>query len=245
MKKALLLFILGQNTIALFSQEIVNLVLVGKKGITEDIKEATTFIAIKKYPDGFQRLDYILQGPLQKVRTYSDSNLTILNGWYYEYAPDGSITLSGTYYNNQKAKDWYHYNDTGKVVLEEKYEMGTLIKTIDPDTIKKKEEMPEGLQKVEREATFKKGDKDWIKYLTKNLNADAGIKSVKGGTVRVGFTVNKMGKCVDVHLRKSVEFVLDHEAIRVIENSPLWEPALQNDRVVNAYRIQPLTFIKQ
>lgn len=69
--------------------------------------------------------------------------------------------------------------------------------------------------------------------------------SVKGGNVIVMFVVNTSGKCVGVHLEKSVEFVLDEEAIRVIEHSPLWQPAIQNARKVNAYRRQPVTFRKQ
>ena len=44
---------------------------------------------------------------------------------------------------------------------------------------------------------------------------------------------------------KSVEFVLDEEAIRVIEKSPLWQPAIQHGKQVNAYRIQPIGFVKE
>ncbi len=230
------------NTLPNFGQEIINVVLVGKKGITENIKEAQSFIIVKRYPEGFRRLDYNIRAPLQKVRNYSDSNLTVLEGAYYEYA-NGALSLSGYYINNLKEKDWYHYNDTGKVILEEKYEKGILIKTTDPDTVKK-EQKDTKLKDGEKEAFFKKGDKDWINYLTRALDADIGNKSVKGGKVRVAFTVNTSGKCVDVYLRKSVEFVLDEEAVRVIENSPTWNPAVQDGKKLNAYRIQPFTFIK-
>ena len=230
---------------AVRSQDIVNLVLVGKNGITENVKEATSFILVKKYPDRFQRLDYIMHGPLVKLKTYSDPDLKILEGGYYEYDANGAVQRSGYYSNNLKAKSWYTYNDTGKVVLEEKYELGILVKAINPDTVKKEEVTPNTIQKVEKEASFQNGDKDWIKYLRTNLKADVALNSVKGGTVRVIFVVSKTGKCTDVYLKKSVEFVLDEEAIRVIENSPLWNPAIQNDRIVNAYRVQPLTFIKE
>ena len=91
---------------------------------------------------------------------------------------------------------------------------------------------------------YKSGDKDWVRYLVQNLKAEVGEKSVKGGQVRVGFTVNTYGKCVDVYLRRSVEFILDEEAIRVIENSPLWQPAIQDGKKVNAYRVQPISFAK-
>lgn len=245
MKRIVLFFIGFFISLLSFSQEIVNVVYVGENGITEDVKKANAFILIKKYPDGFQRLDYKFSAPLQMLRTYSDSTLKVLEGNYYEYDVNGAITVSGYYHNNLKEKDWYFYDDTAKVIREEKYEAGVLIKTINPDTIKNKEDNELAIQDVEKEAIFGKKPTDWGKYLSKNINGEVSAKSAYGGTVVVTFVVNTSGKCVDVHLQKSVEFVLDDEALRVIEKSPLWESAIQNGRKVNAYRRQPLTFVKQ
>lgn len=246
MKKIAVACLFYFTTAPLFAQQIVNLVLVGEKGITEDIKEANSFIVIKQYPDGFQRLDYGLGAPLKKVRTYSDSNLTVLNGSCYEYSFNGALTLSGSYVNNQKEKKWYYYNDTGKVILEQHYEHGLLIKTVNPDTVKKEDKNEIKIKDGEVEAQYKKGGEEgWKDYLVKNLDFEVIQKSVRGGKVRVGFTVNTSGKCVDVYLRRSVEFVLDEEAIRLIENSPLWQPAVQDGKKVNAYRIQPISFAKE
>ncbi len=227
------------------AQQIVNLVMVGKNGITENIKQAHSFVVVKKYPDGFKRLDYPIHAPLKKLRSYSDSTLTVLQGSYCEYAADGAITMSGYYENNAKHKDWFTYNDTGKVILIEKYDKGTLMQTINPDTVKK-DTSGTRLKPGEQEANFKADPKAWVKYLGKSLNPDLANSSVKGGLVKVAFRVNTDGKCVDVFLRKSVEFVLDEEAIRVIENAPLWEiPAMKDGKKLNAYRIQPVTFVKQ
>ena len=226
------------------AQQMVNLVLVGNNGVTEDIKEAHSFILVKKYPNSFQRLDYKLAAPLQKVRNYTDSTLTVLQGGYCEYALSGALSIRGHYENNLRENEWYYYNDTGKVILEEKYEQGVLIKITNPDSVK--EELPEetGFKDGEREATFKKGIKDWIKYLTTNLNSEVSVKSVNGGNVIVNFRVDKEGKVVDVFLSRSVEFILDEEGIRIIENSPLWHPAIQEGKNVNAYRRQPILFRK-
>jgi TonB family protein len=238
----LLIYLIGSPA---FAQQIVNLVLVGDKGITEDIKEAHSFVIVKQYPGAFQRLDYKIGAPLERLRTYSDSNLAVLNGPFYEYSFKGALTVSGEYINNLKEKKWFYYNDTGKVILEQHYEHGVLIETVNPDTVKKKDPTESKIKDGETEAHYKKGDRDWIDYLRKNLDVNVSLKSVKGGQVRVGFTVNTAGKCVDVYLRRSVEFVLDEEAIRIIENSPTWEPAIQDGRKVNAYRVQPLTFVKE
>jgi hypothetical protein len=115
-----------------FTQQIVNLVMVGDKDITENVTEAHSFIVVKKYPDYFQRLDYKIGAPLERSKSYSDSTLTVLQGNYYEYDIDGRITQSGSYKDNLKVDDWYYYNDTGKVILEEKYVVRHFMKTLTP-----------------------------------------------------------------------------------------------------------------
>lgn len=230
-------------TPAIYSQEISNLVLVGDSGITEDIKKAHSFIIIKSYPDNkFERLDYKFGKPLQKLRTYNDSMLTNLEGKYIEYTEEGNMLLSGNYENNQRQGSWYHYNDTGKVVLKDFYENGTIVWSENPDTVKKKESQT---FPGEKEAAFKGGMRAWVSYVQRSTNPDIALQSVKGGKVRVLFVVDTKGKTKDVYLRKSVEFVLDEEALRVIRDSPLWEPAFQNGKNVNAYRVQPFTFLKE
>src|SRR5690349_17836697 len=114
MKKVLILPLALLFSLSALSQQIVNFVLVGEKGITEDIKQARSFIVIKQYPKSFQRLDYNIGSPLERVRNYSDSNLSILDGPYYEYSFNGALSLSGEYINNIKERKWRHYNDTGK-----------------------------------------------------------------------------------------------------------------------------------
>lgn len=244
MQKLVLLLLLYLSGTPVVAQQIVNLVLVGEKGITEDIKEARSFIVIKQFPHGFQRLDYNMGMPLERVRTYSDSTLSILNGPFFEYSFNGAITLSGYYENNIKEKEWFYFNDTGKVILEMKYEKGILVKTINPDTIKKETGEPK-LKDGEFEARFKKGERDWKDYLVKNIDFDVVDKSVRGGKTRVAFTINTEGRCVDIYLKRSVEFVLDEEAIRLIQNSPVWQPAIQDGKKVNAFRIQPISFAKE
>ena len=82
------------------------------------------------------------------------------------------------------------------------------------------------------------------KFFGKNLNAEAGNQSVNGGTVSVGFIVNTLGKCTEIYVKKSIEFILDEEVKRIIYLSPPWNPAEQGGKKVKAYRIQPITFVK-
>jgi len=226
------------------AQEISNVLFVGKDGITENIKEAKSIKLVKNYPDNiFERLDYNMGGPLIMLRTYNDSNLSQLHGTYLEYHPNGTLQLSAKYKDNHKEGFWYYYDDTSKHIFTKKYKAGELVKTELPDTVKKIKDTI--THKDEREAFMKSGGKGWISYLQKNLNPAVAILSKKGGEVRVSFAIDTSGNVVDVFMKKSVEYVLDEEAIRVIRNAPPWVPAFQNGKPIKAYRLQPLTFFKE
>lgn len=100
--------------------------------------------------------------------------------------------------------------------------------------------------KVENEAQFPGGQAAWIRYLTKNLNANAPVDNgAAGGTyqVIVKFIVSKDGSISDVQAETKHGFGMEDEAVKIIKRGPKWTPALQNGRNVNAYRRQPITFI--
>lgn len=242
MKKIVFCVLLVLSCCMAESQKIVSVVYVGKDGITQNPKEANAFILIKKFNDTvYQRLNYNAHAPLESVQTYNSAELNILQGPFFAYKKNGLLNVSGHYYNNKKDAEWLYYDDTFKIIKKEIYQNGELIKTVDPDTTKKVIVTTEP-SKDELEAEFPGGQKNWVKFLVKNLNADLGTRSVKGGTVLVGFTVTKTGKVIDIFLRKSVEYILDEEAKRVISKSPDWKPAWQFGKNVNAYRVQPITF---
>ena len=100
--------------------------------------------------------------------------------------------------------------------------------------------------KVENEAQFPGGQAAWIRYLQKNLNANAPVDNgAPGGTyqVIVKFIVSKDGSISDVQAETKHGFGMEDEAVKIIKRGPKWTPALQNGRNVNAYRRQPITFI--
>ncbi len=228
-----------------FAQEIVNVVMVNKKGITEKAKEAEAFIIIKKFNDHFQRLDYKMHAPLVVEKNFNDSNLTVLDGRYNLYHTNGMLSLEGEYVNSFKENTWNNYNDTGKLILQIKYLHNLVIETINPDTLKKEDSKRDILNPDEIEATYGQGKSDWKKYLEQNLNPDVALNSLKGGDVSIKFVIDTQGRCTNIMVKKSVEFVLDEEVKRLIYISPLWNSASQKGRKVKAYRIQPITFIKQ
>jgi len=225
-----------------YSQSIVTKTLVGEKGITENVKEATSFIVIKKYPSSFEKLEYKPFAPLQRFSTYTDSTLSILQGNYGEYNDKGALLTIGYYISNKKQGDWRYYNDSGKMILIKRYNNDSLIKTPLPDTVKKSNKNK--IKRDEKVAFFKDGESGWRKYLLENLNIDLASKSKNGGLVKAVFKIGKDGHCIDVYLQKSVEFILDEELKRVIQKSTNWQPASRDGNYVGELRLQSITFIK-
>ena len=100
--------------------------------------------------------------------------------------------------------------------------------------------------KVEIEPSFPGGAAKWRQYLEKNLDASVPVKKKAPDgvyTTVIQFIVDKEGKISDVKALTNHRYGMEEEAIRVIKKGPKWEPAIQNGRVVTAYRKQPITFV--
>jgi TonB family protein len=71
------------------------------------------------------------------------------------------------------------------------------------------------------------------------------VEAEKAGTqgrVIVTFVVKKDGSISDAHIVKSVDPLLDEEALRVINAMPNWEPGTQNGKPVNVKYTVPISF---
>ncbi|WP_276503303.1 N-acetylmuramoyl-L-alanine amidase [Terrimonas pollutisoli] len=101
-------------------------------------------------------------------------------------------------------------------------------------------------EKVEIEPSFPGGDVAWRRYLERNANSMVPVdKGAPSGVykVMVQYIVKDDGSIHDVKALTSFGYGMEAEAIRVLENSPAWLPAMQNGKKVNAYKKQPITFI--
>jgi periplasmic protein TonB len=100
--------------------------------------------------------------------------------------------------------------------------------------------------KVEVEAEFLGGAKEWRKYLSANLDMRIMDRNkVPNGTyvVIIRFIVAKDGSISNIVAETKHGYGLEEESIRMIKTSPKWTPAKQNGYIVSAYRRQPITFI--
>jgi len=116
------------------------------------------------------------------------------------------------------------------------------------DTIPPKTADPAGeiFMKVDKEAGFPGGDMGWFNYLRKKLNPEVPItKNAPVGTytVIVQFIVTKTGILTDMKALTHHGYGMEQEVLRVLRESPLWIPAEMNNKKVNAYRTQPVTFV--
>ena len=101
-------------------------------------------------------------------------------------------------------------------------------------------------EKVDVEATFPGGGKEWINFLLKNIDPTVPErKGCRSGTytVVVQVIVGRDSSIRDVKALTNHGCGMEEEFMRVIKKCPKWIPATQNGHSVNAYRKIPFTFI--
>lgn len=87
------------------------------------------------------------------------------------------------------------------------------------------------------------GMEGWNKYLQENLSYPAEAKSMGvEGTVIVVFVINSDGSISDVEVLRGIGGDADEEAVRVVQASPNWSPAMQKGRAVNSRLRLPVRF---
>ena len=99
---------------------------------------------------------------------------------------------------------------------------------------------------VQKEAQYPGGTAAWKNYLTRNLRADVPTEnnapSGRNYTVVVSFVVGKDGSVSQVKAENDPGYGTAQEAIRVIQRSGKWIPAVQNGRNVIYRQRQQITF---
>jgi len=96
---------------------------------------------------------------------------------------------------------------------------------------------------VDAMPAFPGGEQEMIKFLTKTMKypTEAQKKGIQGRVV-VRFVVMPDGSVQNVVVMRSVDPLLDAEAIRVIESMPNWIPGRQNGVAVAVYYTMPIVF---
>lgn len=98
---------------------------------------------------------------------------------------------------------------------------------------------------VQIQAQFPGGIAAWMKYLERNLRQDIPVDNgAPAGDYKVivSFIVDKDGSISQVKAENDPGYGIAAEAVRVIQKSGKWTPAIQNGRNVTYRQQQPITF---
>ena len=164
------------------------------------------------------------------------------------------VGLALSYYKNGRTEDSTFFDDDSKVINRYHYYPNRQLELHyyfpDGQTQPVIEAYDETGKKIknyiyEKEAEFKGGDKAWNSYLIKNANTElrAPGNTDVTATVKVLFAVNEFGFTAKPKVIESSGITsVDRDAIRVILASPQWNNAIQFNKPVKVYRIQPITY---
>ena len=96
---------------------------------------------------------------------------------------------------------------------------------------------------VEQNPQFPGGDEEIMKFVNKHLQIPKDYKSNENQPkVLIRFIVNEDGSVSDVEVRKSIDPVLDAEAVRVVKMLPHFTPGKQHGKRVKVYYNMPVIF---
>lgn len=94
-----------------------------------------------------------------------------------------------------------------------------------------------------RHPSFPGGENAMQKFILDNLRyprkaQKAGIS----GTVELGIIIDKLGSIQKISIIKSVDPLLDNEAVRIIQQMPKWTPGNEKDRLLQMYKVIQVKF---
>ena len=112
-----------------------------------------------------------------------------------------------------------------------------------PNAMKVKKAEKEAFDVVEQMPQFPGGPAALMEFLSKSVKypKEAYEKNVQGRVI-ASFVVEKDGSITEAIIRKSIDPLLDAEALRVINSMPNWEPGMQNGEAVRVKYTVPITF---
>lgn len=209
----------------------------------ETTKEKAVFYAdfIKNGENYNCKSYWIKSNVLRGVSTYPDTVMQSPIGFQVLYFKDGNVEDS-SYFEDNKLKYTYLYFSNRQLALH--YYI--------PDN--KKQGIAEGYDEsgkkiknyiFEKDAEFKGGQKGWTFYINKDASKDLTVKGNESVTVtvQVAFVIDESGYVINPKILKSSGYKnADADALRIIEDSPNWTNAIQFNKPVKAYKVQPIIY---
>lgn len=222
---------------------------------TKDLETASYFMHKIKDDDTTYICRFFQKnGPMIRWETYYDKNLDIPNGRFAWYNNSGGLNSTGSTYRGKKDGAWeYFIGDTSQLSLSEHYYRGKFLKR--ENFIENIVQYADGITETEMKtdstniiipASYKGGLRAWQNYLTSEVKIpDRFVRGSTSGNfakVVVNFMINKEGRVSDIFIKKSTEWSVDTEAIRVIKKSIDWKPAYQYGKPIIYWKQQSISF---
>jgi protein TonB len=158
--------------------------------------------------------DYFNSGKIQMKGTYLSLSPEVKNGtftWYYENGNKQTVTV----YENNVQKSTQHWDQAGNIEVRE-------------------------AAALEKQPTFPGGIANFYRYISEHFRYPRNLNPRPTGTIRISFVVDKDGSISDVNAIEGVDPLLDAEAVRVVEESPKWEPGIQYGKAVRVKYTVPI-----
>ena len=96
---------------------------------------------------------------------------------------------------------------------------------------------------IKEDPSFPGGQKKLDRYLRKNIKyPKTDLEKGHQGIVLVQFIIEKNGSLTNFIIVEGVSKEIDEEALRVVKNSPNWEPAKRNGKPVRVKFVLPVRF---
>ncbi len=203
----------------------------------ESIRDSANYYRITKFDSLSERFivkDYYKNGDLQMHGSYISLSPKVMDGTFTWYYPDKKIKHR---YVEDKLFRIIEWNSKGEVIRDE--ENKTMVKTVeyvDGEPIYE-------IKLIESAPEFPGGYEELVKFLSKNLiYPEKSRKKGIQGQVIIKFVVDKNGEIINESIFKSVDQLLDNEALRVVKKMPKWKPGIQDGKHVNVWCQLPIKF---
>lgn len=170
---------------------------------------------------------YTMDGKLKAEGHFRDAALTIEEGAFVFYHPNGKVESQGDYAMGAKTGVWLRYDPWGDPLAEKVYNPDALANIL----YTRAETMP----------TYRGGDeRAFVRTVKEGVKVPAG-SSVKGPAM-ASFVVEKSGELSDVKVIDGKDEAIDDQLVEMIKSTSPWTPGAEKGVPVRVQMRVPVQF---
>lgn len=183
------------------------------------------------------RMGWHRNGIISDSIVHVNDSVDVAFSWF----DNGVPSAAGYVLKGRQNGKWQYFHRTGGLAALEVYQNGKLVSaeyhnedgTTHTDTAKS-----------HRPASFKGGVQGWLQYLQKNLYWPSNLQFSNGdmAVVVVDMVIGEDGKVESADIDTPFHPAFDDIALKIVKNSPPWQPAISHNRRVKSHFRQPVTF---